>query len=159
MDNFEQNLAKEFMTESVPIEESELISINNHGDFITFTTASQFQLLNIEKSFFEKVLSDEYKNYFKNHLSIKFNITYQLIYDVSFTDLNTEEFYFEPIDIIKNIKCKIFNITTNDDSDDTIKLKEYLFTSEDFSNQLINKTLDEELIITQFRPFALEQYM
>lgn len=159
MNSFKQELANEFMNESVPIEELELISVNDHDDFITFTTVSQFQLLNVEKSFFEKVLSNEHKDYFNNHPSIKFNIIYQMTYDVSFTDLNTEEFYYEPIDTIKNIKCKIFNITINDDHDDTIKLREYLFTSEDFINQLINKTLEEKLTIDQFRPFALEQYM
>lgn len=157
MNSFENDLANEFMSESVPIEESELINVTDYDDFITFTLVSQFQLLNVEKSFLDEFLLN--KDYFNKNPETRISIIYQLTYDISFTDLNTEELYFEPIDTIKNVNCKIFNITSNDDSDDTIKLKEYLFTSEDFSNQLINKTLDEELTITQFRPFALEQYM
>lgn len=51
MNSFKQDLVKEFINESLPIEESELISVNDYDDFITFTTVSQFQLLNIEKSF------------------------------------------------------------------------------------------------------------
>lgn len=157
MNSFENDLANEFMSESVPIEESELINVTDYDDFITFTLVSQFQLLNVEKSFLDEFLLN--KDYFNKNPETRISIIYQLTYDISFTDLNTEELYFEPIDTIKNVNCKIFNITSNDDSDDIIKLKEYLFTSEDFSNQLINKTLDEELTITQFRPFALEQYM
>lgn len=157
MNSFKQDLVKEFINESLPIEESELISVNDYDDFITFTTVSQFQLLNVEKSFLDEFLLN--KDYFNQNLSTKINIIYQLTYDISFTDLNTEEFYFEPIDTIKNIDCKILNIISNDDSDDTIKLKEHLFASQDFINQLIDKTLNEELFIDQFRPFALEQYM
>lgn len=44
MSNFEQDLAKEFINESLPIDESELINVEDHGDFVTFTVNSQFQL-------------------------------------------------------------------------------------------------------------------
>lgn len=53
MNSFERDLANKFMSESVPIEELELITVNDYDDFITFTVVSQFQLLNIEKSFLD----------------------------------------------------------------------------------------------------------
>ncbi len=40
-----------------------------------------------------------------------------------------------------------------------MKLQEYLIASEDFIKQLIDKTCNEELLISRFKPFALEQYM
>ena len=157
MNSFESDLANEFMSESVPIEESELISVNDYDDFITFTLVSQFQLLNVEKSFLDEFLLN--KDYFNQNPETRISIIYQLTYDISFTDLNTEELYFEPIDTIKNVNCKIFNITSNDNSNEIMKLREYLFESKDFVDQLIDKTLSEELFIDRFRPFALEQYM
>ena len=130
MNSFKQDLAKEFINESVPIEESELISVNDYDDFITFTLVSQFQLLNVEKSFLDEFLLN--KDYFNQNPKTRISIIYQLTYDISFTDLNTEELYFEPIDTIKNVNCKIFNITSNDDSNEIMKLREYLFESKDF---------------------------
>ena len=81
MNSFERDLANKFMSESVPIEESELITVNDYDDFITFTVVSQFQLLNIEKSFLDEFLLN--KDYFNQNPETRINIIYQLTYDIS----------------------------------------------------------------------------
>lgn len=46
MNSFERDLANKFTSESVPIEESELITVNDYDDFITFTVVSRFHSFN-----------------------------------------------------------------------------------------------------------------
>lgn len=157
MSSIEKDLAKEFMNESLPIEESELSSLEDHGDFVTFTVNSKFSKLDFEKS-----LTTSYEHFKQNSPAparIKLNVIYQLTYDVSFTDLNSEEFYYEPIDQIKNVKCQIIKITTSHEHIDNVKLKEHFMNSKEFINELIEHAYSEGLTIDQFRPFALEQYM
>lgn len=74
MNSFKQDLVKEFINESLPIEEFELISVNDYDDFITFTTVSQFQILNIEKSFLDEFLLN--KDYFNQNPETRINIIY-----------------------------------------------------------------------------------
>ena len=156
MSSIEKDLAKEFMNESLPIEESELSSLEDHGDFVTFTVNSKFSKLDFEKSL------TSYEHFKQNNQAparIKLNVIYQLTYDVSFTDLNSEELYYEPIDQIKNVKCQIIKITTSNEHIDNVKLKEHFMNSKEFINELIEHAYSEGLTIDRFKPFALEQYM
>jgi len=164
LSNLKEDLIKEFMSESNPIENSEVINVSdNDSDSVTFEVISRFQL-NDQSDFFEeqflaKLAENNYFN--KNSLeliSIHFDVTCEVKYEIMFTDLDDEEFYFKPFSDIKEHDFIVTNVKCKNEHINNEKLKEYLNEKNDTQHELHDK-IHEELFIGNFNPFALEKYM
>lgn len=163
MGKIEKDLAREFMREGHSFDDLEVINVYDNGDFVTFFVVSRFKVEHhsefLDDDELMKITIDGSSQLAGNPIGqVEFDAICEVEYEVMYTDLNSDEFFFEPIHQVKETALNVVEVRPSDDNIDNVKLKEYLNEHQEHTQRLSEK-VKQNLTINSFRPFGLEEYM